>query len=505
MRKIVGATLLVTLFTLAGQALSFATQMASAALFGAGAGMDAFFAASTVPQYIISVLLGSLGMVFVPVFIDYLNSGREDEAWQVASSVINLSLLGLGVLVIIGVLFPKAILSIIAPGLSEASRLQAAQIAVIIWPSVLATGVILLVTGIYQSQSRFGWPASVPVIGSFVTLGLMLILANRFGIIGFAIANTFGIALQAGLLLPLILKRGRYRPILSWGHPGVWQVLRLLLPLVLANVVAKSTPLVDRFLASNMPEGSISHLGYAFRIFGVLSLLISTGIATVIFPRMVTNAVSVELPSLRRTMSAGMRVMWLAIAPAITIGAALALPLVMVVFRRGQFNTTDAVVVAGLFQVYLLALPPACLGNVTGRGFYALKDTRTIAVLGSIESAAYVLYTTVLAKVFGIIGLVFGYVIFFNISLAWQVLILRYKTGGVGGRNVINSFFRTGVAAILGGGVAWGVVQITPNIWIQLALGALSGLLTYCISLLFLQSSEIYQVWNSLRAESSVK
>jgi putative peptidoglycan lipid II flippase len=500
MRKILGATLLVTLFTLGGQVVAFATQIVIAALFGAGAGMDAFLAASAVPQYVIAVLLGSLGIVFVPVFIDYLTNGREEEAWQIASSIINLSLLGLGGLVILGALFSEVVLTITAPGLTEAARSQAAQIAVITWPSVLATGVILLLTGIYQSQSRFGWPAAVPVIAAIVNLGLILIFANRIGIIGLAIANTLGILLQVGLLLPLALKRGRYRLTLNWQHPGVWQVLRLFLPLVLANVVTKSTPLIDRFFASKMPEGSISHLGYAFRIFSVLSLLISTGIATVIFPRMVSDAVGLDLSNLRRTMSAGLRVMWLAIAPAITIGIALALPMVMVVFRRGQFSTADAVSVSVLFQIYLLALPPACLGNITGRSFYALKDTRTVAVLGSIESVAYVFYTALLAKIFGVVGLVFGYVIFFNISLAWQVLIVRHKTGQTSGQTVVNSFARTGLAAILGGGAAWGGTQITPNIWLQLILGGVAGLLVYGMGLWFLQSREIKQVWNFIRA-----
>jgi len=505
MQKLAGSALLITIFTLVGQAVMFAIQVVTAALFGAQAGMDAFLAASTVPQYIIAVLLGSLGIVFVPVFIEYLTVGREEEAWQIASSVINLALLGLGGLVFVGIMFPKMILSIIAPGLTEASLLQATQIAVITWPSVLATGLVFLLAGIYQAKSHFGWPAAVPVLGSFSTLGLILVLVPHLGIIGLAIANTFGIVLQAGLLLPFALKHGRYRPILAWQQPGVRQVLQLLLPLVLANVVAKSTPLVDRFFASNMPEGSISHLGYAFRVFSVLSLLISTGISTAIFPRMASNAASQELANLRQIMSTGLRVMWLAIAPSMTIGSVLALPLVTVVFRRGQFSMADAVAVSRIFQIYLLALPAACLGSVTARGFYALKDTRTVALWGSVESVAYVFYAAVLAQTFGVFGLALSYVMFFNVSLAWQVLVVRHKSGKVGGRTVINSFVRTGLAAILGGGAAWWGLQIKSAIWWQLALGALSGLFVYVIALWILHPSEAHLVWNSLRKGRDLK
>lgn len=490
MRKIVKATLLVTLFSLVGQVVAFATQMVTAALFGAGAGMDAFLAASAVPQYVIAVLLGSLGFVFVPVFVDYLATGREDEAWRIASSVINLSLLVLGAMVALGILFPDAILGVTAPGLPDAIHRQAVQIAVITWPSVLATGVVFLLSGIYQSQSRFGWPAAVPVIGAIVNLGLVVALANWLGIIGLAIATTLGIVLQVGLLLPLALKKGSYRLTLDWRHPAVWQVLRLLLPLVLVSLVAKSTLLVDRYLASGMPEGSISHLGYAFRIFIFIILLVSTGITTVIFPRMAFDMAGSDLFGLRRTMSAGLRFMWLAIAPVIALGITLALPMVTAVFKRGHFGAADAVAVAGLLQVYLLALAPACLGNVTGRGFYVLKDTRTFAVLGSIESVAYVFYTIALARVWGVTGIVIGYVILFNGSLAWQVFIVRHKTGRTGGRTVLCSFARTGLAAMLGGVAAWGVTTIFTNVWVQLVLGGTVGLGIYGILLHELGSVE---------------
>jgi putative peptidoglycan lipid II flippase len=500
--QFLSSVLVVTGFTILGQGLGFITQVVIASLFGASAGMDAFLAASAVPQYVISVLLGSLGFVFVPVFVDYLSNGREDEAWEIASSIINFSLLVLGILVALGLIFPELILGLTAPGLSYSTHRQAVQIAVITWPSVLATGIVSLLTGIYQSQSRFGWPAAVPVIGAITNLILVVVLARWFGITGLAIATTLGIVLQVGLLLPLALKKRRYKFLLDFHHPAVVQILLLLIPLALSNVIAKSTPIVDRFLASGMSQGSISHLGYASRILHVLIMLISTGIATVIFPRMAFNVANTDVPGLKRTMSSGLRLMWLAIAPVMTIGVVLAFPLVMAVFQRGQFNANDSMVVAGLLQVYLLSLAPACLGNITGRGFYVLKEIRIFSILSSLESVAYIFYTAVLAHYFGPLGVALGYVLFFNISFSWTLIILRYKTGNVGGRVVLISVVRTGLAALLGGFVTWSVMQFFSNVWLELILGGMSGLLVYSIGLWFLQFNEINQLWKFLRTEN---
>jgi len=498
LNKIFKAILIVTLFILGGQAVSFITQIIIASLFGAGVYMDAFLAASAVPQYVIAVLLGSLSFVFIPVFVDYIASGRENEAWKIASSVINLCLMVLGALVAIGIFFPGIILHLTAPGLSETTHTLAVQVAVIIWPSLLASGVILLVTGIYQSQSRFGWPAAVSVIGALVNLGLIVLLTRWWGIIGLAVASTTGLFLQVVLLLPVILRRGRYSLMLSFHHPGLLQVLKLLTPLAIANMVGKSTTLVERFLASSMPEGSISHLGYAFRLYGLFALLIATGITTVVFPRMAMNVANQDLMRLRRTMSVSLRFMWLAVAPATTLGIVLALPLVTVVFQRGQFSEVDAIAVTTLLRIYLLSLASACLANITGRGFYVLKDTRTVAILGSIETVAYVFYTAVLAYFWGVAGVALGFVLLFNGSLLWQVIILRYKTGNSGGSTILGSFSRIGLAAGMAGIIALVCRIFIPDFLLQLLFGGALGLVFYALALYGLRVNEAREIWNLL-------
>jgi putative peptidoglycan lipid II flippase len=478
-----------------GQAVGFVTQIVVASLFGARADMDAFLAANTLPQYVIAVLLNALGFVFIPIFVDYATAGREEEAWQIASGVINLCLLVLGILTVVGIVFAEPLLRLTTPGLPSQSLHLAAQVALITWPTILLTGVLSLLTGIYQAQGRFGWPAAVPFIGASVSLGLVVILARLWGVVGMALATSMGVALQTVLLLRIALRPGRYRLAFHWQHPGVRQVIHLLTPLLLSSLLIRWTPIIERYLASGLPEGSISHLGYAFKLLSLMIALISTGIATVVFPRMALNMAAGDLGGLKHTTSLGLRVMWLAVAPAIVLGGVLALPLVVVFLKRGQFNAGDASAVAGLLRVYLLALIGACLGNVTGRTFYALKDTRTLAVIGVIEALAYAVYSVFLVRQWGLVGLAWGYVLYFDISLLWQIFLIRRRVGNRGGRTLLVSFARTSLAAILGGGVVWGIIQTTPNLWLQLFGGGALGLLVYGAALMGLRSAEAQTIW----------
>jgi peptidoglycan biosynthesis protein MviN/MurJ (putative lipid II flippase) len=136
-----------------------------------------------------------------------------------------------------------------------------------------------------------------------------------------------------------------------------------------------------------------------------------------------------------------------------------------------------------------------CLSNITGRTFYALKATRFLAVIGSIEAGAYVVYAIILAHQFGLVGIAWSYVIYFNLSLLWHLVAIRSKTGKTGGATVLVSFARTGVAAGLGATAAWLALIVMENPWSQLVCGGMFGLAVYTAVLFQFKSSEAWLIW----------
>ena len=93
------------------------------AQFGQTPELDAFWAAFRIPDTLFNLLVaGALASAFIPVFTGYLAKEREDEAWRVASSVMNaivLSLMGFSAILLwLGVIgyrqadFPFAVIEI---------------------------------------------------------------------------------------------------------------------------------------------------------------------------------------------------------------------------------------------------------------------------------------------------------------------------------------------------------------------------------------------------------
>jgi hypothetical protein len=81
----------------------------------------------------------------------------------------------LGLLAVAGLVFAEVLLRLTTPGLSPESLALATRLARITWPSIAASGVSGLLTGIYHAKSRFGWPSVVPVVAAGLKPALGLI------------------------------------------------------------------------------------------------------------------------------------------------------------------------------------------------------------------------------------------------------------------------------------------------------------------------------------------
>ena len=487
--SLAGSVLFITIFSVASPFITFFIQVVVAAYFGATELMDAFLAGVTLPLYVVAVVLSSAVSVFIPLFIGKLAVDQEKDAWQLAASVLSFTLLLTSALALAGIVFAEPLLRMTTPGLAGEAMRAAVSVARITWVSVPAAALTAFLTGMYQARGRFIWSSAVPAIGTVVNLVLLPFLIPLAGISGVAASATIALILQMLLLLPVLKDRVRGFSF-SFFDPGLVEVLRLAYPMVLFGILSKCTPIVERHLASGMEQGSISHLGYAFRLLTTSAFLISTGITTVAFPRMALQSALTDIKALWKTISGSFRMMFLVVAPATTLGLALALPLVSALFERGKFTATDSFAVCGLLRIYLLTLVATTLGNISCRAFYAIKDTSTLAIFGAIETVAYVLYTAFLASRFGVSGIAWGYVVYFSVSFIWQTAILWFRFG----RGEVRGFRPFGVTAacaLAAGLAAWFVKGLLPGAWLQLGGGIAAGALVYIAALKLLKSEDL--------------
>lgn len=497
-RHLFRPTLFITVINLGSLLVSFVTQLTIASLFGAQARMDAYLAALLLPTVVNGVLLGSLGLVVIPFFIDYRSRVSPERAWHLTSSLINLAALVLGVLVMVGIAMRRQLLSLVVPGLDPVTSDLAAHLAMVLWPTLLLGGLSTLLILLCQAEEKFVWQAFVPLAAALLQLAIILLWGNR-GIMTQAFAVLFGNAFQLVLLLPTI--SGRYKWRVPLWSSEIKRLAFLIIPVVGSRLFSDASGVVDRYVASLLVVGSIARLNYASRIPVLAVSLFSSAIAVTLFPSMSRSAAEDNMPELRRTFSTGTRFTWLFYIPIVVLMSVLAEPFVSTLLQRGRFLPSDTATVAVLLPWYMLSMLARALGNVSSRTLYAVKYVRIMSLLNVLSVLVYMALVFPLVHRVGIVGIPMSTAITDWLFYLVHCLLVWYGTGRFVERDIVTGIARITVAAVLSGAVTWGALKWSalPDPF-QLIGGSLLGISVFGVVLALLRAPEIKSLRGMLRS-----
>lgn len=381
------------------------SQVLIAAYFGAGAEMDAFLTALVVPTYLQAVLLGGLSFVFIPEFVRASMEDRSEKAWGLVGTFFWMTLGVLTLVALGGSLLVSQILQVSAPGLSPEKSMLASGMLEIMMISVPFVGIATLSGGVQNAQNKFFWPAFAPAVGSIGSLLTILYLYQRSGPIALAWGFLVSSVLLAIVNVTPILLHGWKNVIPLWDK-RVLDLLKLLTPFILFGLITRSPEVFERFFASGLPDGDLSYLGYARKIAKSFGLMLRSGVLIAIFPAMAAAYVNRGNEGLVDKTEFGIKVTLAIALPAFAILSAAALPLVMVLYERGEFTHNVALNVSQILPI--LAFREVCitmLGNVFVRGFYVTKDTHTAPIVSTISSGFYIVVAGFLTGIGGYVGL----------------------------------------------------------------------------------------------------
>jgi putative peptidoglycan lipid II flippase len=370
--------------TMLSRGLGLVRDLIMAYTLGASVLADAFFVAFRVPNLLRSLFAeGSLTMAFVPTFVRTRQEQGDQAAFTLARSIQFWLLAILGVLTVLVLLFPKAVALLIASGFAakrpEMFELTASLIQ-ICFPYILFISGVALCMGVLNSMGHFLLPALAPCI-----LNIVLIAASLLAI---AVGGNVAVYLAWGVLVaglgqwllqqPALRARG-----FSWAGPveplgpGVRRIGTLMLPTVLGSAVYQINILIGTGMASFLPEGSVSYLYYADRLFqfplGVFG--VAVGVATL--PSLSTLAAPDRREEFRDTLASSLGLTLFVNLPAAAGLAGLSLPLVGLLFGRGEFSDAAVHGTALALLGYVAGLPAFSSVRSLASAYYALGDTRT--------------------------------------------------------------------------------------------------------------------------------
>ena len=474
------------------------------ARFGIDAGMDAFFVAFKIPNFMRRLFAeGAFSQAFVPVLSEYRARGDHAAVQALVDRVAGTLAGLLGLLVLAGVLGSPLLVLLFAPGFwSDPLKFDlTAYMLRFTFPYLLFMALVAFAAGILNSYGRFAEAAFTPVWLNVVLIGVALLLAPMLEQPMVALA--WGV-LAAGFvqllyLLPA-LARIRLLPRPRWGlgDAGVRKVLSLMLPGIVGSSVSQINLLFDTLLASFLVTGSVSWLYYADRLVEFPLGIFGIALGTVILPVLSRAHASESMAEFSRTLDAGLRWVLLIGLPAAVGLVLLARPAIATLFQYDDFGAHD-VDMAGLALVaYGFGLPGFMLVKVLAPAFYARQDTRTpvgIAIRAMISNMVMNVMFVVpmlLLKVPGAhagLALATALAAYVNAMLLYRRLRRDgvYQPAGGWPRLLLQMSVALGVMA---GVILWGVPGI--SVWSalsgwqrggQIALWVVTGAASYLLAL----------------------
>ena len=491
-------------------------EIVAAGYFGVKGPMSAFTIAFQVPNLVRSLFAdAALQAAFVPVFTEQLERRSRHEAFRVASGLLFVISVSLGVLTALFVLAAPVIMPLFAPGFDEELTDLTINLAQLLFPIVLLLGLSGLVVGILNSFDQFAVPALAPLAWNLAIIATLVALVPQFEgddrIYAYAIGVLIGTLVQLLLPLPWLRKTGfRLTRDFNWRDERVMRVLKLMFPVTLGIGLINFNLSVNSIFATLISEEAPAAIDKAFRIYMLPQGVFAVALATVLFPTFSRLAARRDMDGLRAVQGSGTRQMLLLLVPAAALMLVLSEPITRIVYQRGEFDAAQTDIVAEALFFFSLSLPFAGVNLILIRTFFALqipwRPTQiALANLGVNAGLDALLY-----KPMGVGGITLATAIVSLVTTVALAVTLRGRLGGVDMARTVHAGTRILAAGALCAAVAFGVREalagLSDSLLAQTALVAAAsaaGLAVYAAVVLAARVEEAHQITALVREQAA--
>ena len=510
--RIARSTAFFSAATAASRVAGLAREVLAAYYYGVKGPVSAFTIAFQVPNLVRALFAdAALQPAFVPVFTDLVGKREFKEAFRLASTLLLLITMVMGVLTAFFVLAAPLIVPLFAPGFKQPTLDLTISLSRVLFPILILLGASGIVVGILNSYDRFGAFAISPFFWNVAIIVALILLRPLFShqnqIYAYAIAIVFGTAVQ--LAIPAWDLRNtpfHFTWSFEWRNPGVRRVLLLMLPVTISLGLINFNALINSTFGSLVSEEAPAAIDKAFRLYQLPQGIFSVAIATVLFPTLARFANKEEFVNLRATLANGMRQILFVLLPATAAILALSTPIIRLVYQRGEFDPHETRIVAEALFWFAFSLPTNGVYLLQTRTFFSLQRPWQVTALAVIDLVVSAVAAAALYKPFGVGGIVAGTGIGTSAAVFAQAYILRRKFGGLELGRLLDATIRISIASgalALVGWLIWDLLNTAlgeslPAQIVSLGTGLTLGSVAYVAVAWALRIPELDQIMRLL-------
>ncbi len=513
-----------------GSLVSRITGFARTAVIGAALGAalvgDSYQVANTLPNMVYELLIGGvLASVVVPLLVGARQDPDGGEAY--VQRLLSLAVLLLGVATVLAVAAAPLIAGLLVEDGGADTRRLVTVLAYLLLPELFFYGVAALFGAVLNTRGHFAAPMWAPIMNNLVviaTAGVFVALpgpalptpsditADQVLVLG--LGTTFGVALQAVILWPVLRRVGfRWRWRLDFRNGNLAEAGRLAGWMLCYVVVSQISVFVVMALAYRAgQDGGAGPAVYnaASLIFLMAHGIIAVSIITALLPRMSAAATQGRFTDVTNQLSFGVRLSSVVLMPATAAYIALGVPLAITAFQWGNFSIERAESTGIAIVAVALGLVPFAISQLQTFAFYAMRDTKTPALINIPVVTArlfidVVLYLSLPAE-HVVVGLMIGNAVSYLVAAALLSIVMQRRLGDLQLGRVLQTLTRLAIASVMAGLIAWGIAYSCTELiadekiggLVALTLGGTALVITFAAAAVLLRVTEVSQFIDTL-------
>lgn len=493
--------------TFISRLLGFVRDILIARFFGTTAAAQAFVIAFMIPNLLRDLVAeGAVSAAVIPTLSSYLRKGKE-AFWELSNLLLNSTILILGALTVLGVLFSPILVAFVAPGFLQDRALFELTVMLtrVLFPFIFLIGLSAYAMGVLNCLHHFFLPALGPSLLNLSMIASFFFLVPYANppILGLALGVLVGGVVQFLIQLPTLQKRGCfYKPHFAFQHPGVQQAGRLIVPRVFGSAIYQLSVVIDRVFASLgsvVGEGGVAALYYSNRIVQLPFALFGVSMATAALPTLSDQAHDQGLEEFRKTLLFSLRSVLFVMTPALIGTLVLARPIVQILFERGSFDTYSTEITTNALFFYVMGLLAFSGSKILASAFYSLQDTRTPVKAAAISLLVNVLFNAILMFPMKIGGIALATSVSSTFHFFYLYVLLKKRIGSFGGSELSRALCQYGGAGGLMALSLLGALRFVSErgtlLWIPtFTLVLVCGGLSYFLFSLLLRVKEAHRL-----------
>jgi murein biosynthesis integral membrane protein MurJ len=429
--------------SIAAKILSYIWEATLAAFLGASDQADAFYMTTSIFGILYPILDLGIWKVFLPTYKTKLVENNEKKAEEVANIAVTLFLTLSVALVLFLIVCARPLVAIMAPGFAPDKRAMTIEYLRISAPTYLLMATTSVVGAMLQSREKF-LGSQIREIGTHVSKIIYIFITYRFfGIYAAVTAMIIGSIFRLLIQLPFINWKWKFKLNFNFKGPDIVPMIKGLPSVAITAAIAHINGLIDKMVASGSATGSVACLNYGHKLMNVFSGMISTAIATAVYPSIIQHIAKKEDDKLRTLLRNVLCALMFFIIPISFFCFLFSTELVTVAFQRGAFDASATSLTAEVFVGYCLGMLFLGVSTVITNVFYGYGDTKITMYISIVEIALNIVFDLLFVKFWGVAGLAFATSISAIICLAIRMIYMKkyirigYKSTAIEGIKII--------------------------------------------------------------------